>query len=291
MALYADNTELLEEMYANYKANPTSVEKDWQDFFRELDNGVSFGQRTNGKNGHAESSSFLKDTSAANFQEMGLMNLLNAYRRQGHLAANLDPLGILKPNRKFIDQKLANLKQEDLENIVDSGIPALGKTKLKNVIDWYEKTYCGSIGSEQYYIVNDEEREWIQNKMESTANSYPLEKNQKLRLFKKLYKADYFEQFLAKKFVGKKRFSLEGGETMIPMLDLVVEEAGRYNMEALIIGMAHRGRLNVLVNTIQKPASLIFAEFEEKIGSESESYADVKYHLGYSNNIKTESGK
>jgi 2-oxoglutarate dehydrogenase E1 component len=292
MALYADNAEMLEEMYQTYKSNPSSVEKEWQDFFRELDSGVSFANgSSNGKNGQKEVTSFFKDANAANFQEMGLMNLLNAYRRQGHLAANLDPLGILKPDRKFLDLKLANLKPEDLESIVDSGNPDLGKTKLKNVIEWYEKTYCESIGSEQYYIVDDEEREWIQHKMESTANSYQLEKKAKLRLFKKLYKADYFEQFLAKKFVGKKRFSLEGGETMIPMLDLVVEQAGEYNMDALIIGMAHRGRLNVLVNTIQKPASLIFAEFEEKIGTESESYADVKYHLGYSNNIKTESGK
>ena len=93
MALYADNTELLEEMYANYKANPLSVEKDWQDFFRELDMGVSFSNGANGKNGHKDSNTFLKDSSAATFQEMGLMNLLNAYRRQGHLAANLDPLG------------------------------------------------------------------------------------------------------------------------------------------------------------------------------------------------------
>ncbi|HMW05525.1 MAG TPA: 2-oxoglutarate dehydrogenase E1 component [Leptospiraceae bacterium] len=291
MALYADNAELLEEMYQTYKTNPMSLDREWQDFFRELDSGISFSNGTNGKNGHKESKTFFKDTDASNLQDMGLMNLLNAYRRQGHLAANLDPLGILKPDRKFIDQKLSNLKPEDLETIVDSGTPGLGKTKLKNVIEWYEKTYCGSIGSEQYYIVNDEEREWIQNKMESTANSYTLEKNAKLRLFKKLYKADFFEQFLAKKFVGKKRFSLEGGEALIPMLDLVVEEAGRYKMENLVIGMAHRGRLNVLVNTIQKPASLIFAEFEEKIGSESESYADVKYHLGYSNTIKTESGK
>lgn len=106
------------------------------------------------------------------------MNLLNAYRRQGHLAANPDPLGILKPDRKFLDLKLANLKPDDLETIVDSGNPDLGKTKLKNVIEWYEKTYCGSIGSEQYYIVDDEEREWIQHKMESTANSYQLEKKQ-----------------------------------------------------------------------------------------------------------------
>ncbi|MCX8000590.1 MAG: thiamine pyrophosphate-dependent enzyme, partial [Leptospiraceae bacterium] len=123
-----------------------------------------------------------------------------------------------------------------------------------------------------------------------TANSYALSKKTKLRLFRKLYQADYFENFLARKFVGKKRFSLEGGETLIPLMDTIVEEAGYHNMDALIIGMAHRGRLNVLVNTLQKPASLIFAEFEEKEG-EDLSYSDVKYHLGYSQNVKTQSGK
>ena len=284
MTLYGENTALLEELYENYTKNPTSVSNDWQGFFKEVENGVSYNGKSSSKPNP------FQDVNASSLQEMGIINLLNAYRRQGHLAANLDPLGISKPDRSFIDQKLRHLGNDYLETEVETGNPSLGKTKLKNVVDWYEKTYCGPIGCEQYYLINEEEREWLQQKMELTGNSNKLPKDTRLRLFKKLYQADYFENFLAKKFVGKKRFSLEGGESMIPMMDTIVEESGNYNMEAIIFGMAHRGRLNVLVNTIQKPASLIFAEFEEKASNDL-SYADVKYHLGYSNTIKTQSGK
>ncbi|HMV77297.1 MAG TPA: 2-oxoglutarate dehydrogenase E1 component [Leptospiraceae bacterium] len=288
MSLNAGNTVILEELYEKYKANPASVSADWKIFFQEIESG-SVPAYSNGKNGTVRSLDPLKDANASSLPEMGLMNLLNAYRRQGHLAADLDPLKILKPDRTFIDQKLKGLRPEDLETEVQTGT-SLGKTKLKNVIDWYERTYCHTIGCEQYYIVNEEEREWLQSKMERTGNAYPLDKSVKLRLFKKLFEADYFENFLARKFVGKKRFSLEGGENLIPIMDTIVEEAGGYNMEALVLGMAHRGRLNVLVNTLRKPASLIFAEFEEKAEKDL-SYADVKYHLGYSNTIKTQSGK
>ena len=284
MTLYGENTALLEELYENYTKNPSSVSNDWQVFFKEVENGVSYNGKSSSKPNP------FQDVNASSLQEMGIINLLNAYRRQGHLAANLDPLGISKPDRSFIDQKLRHLGNDYLETEVETGNPTLGKTKLKNVVDWYEKTYCGPIGCEQYYLVNEEEREWLQQKMELTGNSNKLPKDTRLRLFKKLYQADYFENFLAKKFVGKKRFSLEGGESIIPMMDTIVEESGNYNMEAIIFGMAHRGRLNVLVNTIQKPASLIFAEFEEKASNDL-SYADVKYHLGYSNTIKTQSGK
>jgi 2-oxoglutarate dehydrogenase E1 component len=284
MTLYGDNTAVLEELYDNYKANPSSVSNDWQIFFRELESGSLPSSAINGKKDSTQ------ERNATNLQEMGILNLLNAYRRQGHLAANLDPLGLLHPDRRFIDQKVNNLSSVDLESDVETGIKDVGKLKIKDLIKRFEQTYCGTIGAEHYYLVSEEEREWFQQKMESTANSYTIPKETKLRLFKKLYKADYFENFLAKKFVGKKRFSLEGGETLIPMMDTIVEEAGLYNMEGIVIGMAHRGRLNVLVNTIQKPASLIFAEFEEK-ADENLSYADVKYHLGYSNTIKTESGK
>ena len=284
MTLYGENTALLEELYENYTNNPSSVSNDWQVFFKEVENGVSYNGKSSSKPNP------FQDVNASSLQEMGIINLLNAYRRQGHLAANLDPLGISKPDRSFIDQKLRHLGNDYLETEVETGNPSLGKTKLKNVVDWYEKTYCGPIGCEQYYLVNEEEREWLQQKMELTGNSNKLPKDTRLRLFKKLYQADYFENFLAKKFVGKKRFSLEGGESIIPMMDTIVEESGNYNMEAIIFGMAHRGRLNVLVNTIQKPASLIFAEFEEKASNDL-SYADVKYHLGYSNTIKTQSGK
>ncbi|XDD47470.1 2-oxoglutarate dehydrogenase E1 component [Leptospira sp. WS39.C2] len=294
MSLYGDNVVLLEEYYKQFKEDPSSLSKDWIDFFGELErsslsNNGSNGGGFNG-NGYVNytSTEHRKDSSLSDF---GIINLLNAYRRQGHLAANLDPLGINKPNREFIDLKIKALKQSDLDTEVDSGIPNLGKTKLKNVIDWFEKTYCGSIGCEHYYLVNDEEREWLQNRMEPLANNEPISKKTALRLFEKLYQADSFENFLAKKFVGKKRFSLEGGETMIPMLDTLVEEAGGHKMDALVIGMAHRGRLNVLVNIIRKPAGLIFAEFEEKLNPGQLGYADVKYHLGYSNHVMTHYGK
>ncbi|TGL17747.1 2-oxoglutarate dehydrogenase E1 component [Leptospira bourretii] len=294
MSLYGDNVVLLEEYYKQFKEDPQSLSKDWIDFFGELERSSVSGNGSNGNgfggNGYVNyaSTEHRKDSSLSDF---GIINLLNAYRRQGHLAANLDPLGINKPNREFIDLKVKALKQSDLDTEVDSGIANLGKAKLKDVIDWFEKTYCGSIGCEHYYLVNDEEREWLQNRMEPLANSEPINKKTALRLFEKLYQADSFENFLAKKFVGKKRFSLEGGETMIPMLDTLVEEAGGHKMDALVIGMAHRGRLNVLVNIIRKPAGLIFAEFEEKLNPGQLGYADVKYHLGYSNNVMTHYGK
>lgn len=294
MSLYGDNVVLLEEYYKLFKEDPSSLSKDWVSFFQELERTSipSNGSGGNGFNGNGyvnyASTEHRKDSSLSDF---GIINLLNAYRRQGHLAANLDPLGINKPNREFIDLKIKALKQSDLETEVDSGIANLGKAKLKDVIDWFEKTYCGSIGCEHYYLVNDEEREWLQNRMEPLANNEPISKKIALRLFEKLYQADSFENFLAKKFVGKKRFSLEGGETMIPMLDTLVEEAGGHKMDALVIGMAHRGRLNVLVNIIRKPAGLIFAEFEEKLNPGQLGYADVKYHLGYSNHVMTHYGK
>ncbi|PJZ44828.1 2-oxoglutarate dehydrogenase E1 component [Leptospira brenneri] len=295
MSLYGDNVVLLEEYYKQFKEDPQSLSKDWIDFFGELErtsvssNGTSNGNGFNG-NGYVNYAS-TEHRKGSSLSDFGIINLLNAYRRQGHLAANLDPLGINKPNREFIDLKVKALKSSDLETEVDSGVANLGKAKLKDVIDWFEKTYCGSIGCEHYYLVNDEEREWLQNRMEPLANNEPISKKTALRLFEKLYQADSFENFLAKKFVGKKRFSLEGGETMIPMLDTLVEEAGGHKMDALVIGMAHRGRLNVLVNIIRKPAGLIFAEFEEKLNPGQLGYADVKYHLGYSNNVMTHYGK
>ncbi|PKA12268.1 2-oxoglutarate dehydrogenase E1 component, partial [Leptospira meyeri] len=247
MSLYGDNVVLLEEYYKQFKEDPQSLSKDWIDFFGELERSSVSSNGSNGNgfggNGYVNYAS-TEHRKGSSLSDFGIINLLNAYRRQGHLAANLDPLGITKPNREFIDLKVKALKQTDLDTEVDSGVANLGKAKLKDVIDWFEKTYCGSIGCEHYYLVNDEEREWLQNRMEPLANSEPISKKTALRLFEKLYQADSFENFLAKKFVGKKRFSLEGGETMIPMLDTLVEEAGGHKMDALVIGMAHRGRLN-----------------------------------------------
>ncbi|EMG20926.1 2-oxoglutarate dehydrogenase E1 component domain protein [Leptospira interrogans serovar Copenhageni str. LT2050] len=257
MALYGENGALLEELYNQYKLNPETLDKEWKSFFQEVDtNGLANGSGYTNGNGKSAVATSFTDAQAASIREMGIINLLNAYRRQGHLAAKLDPLGIQKPNRTFIDSKLHNISPADIDTVVDS--ETLGRVKLAEIVDLYEKVYCNTIGAEHFYLVNDEEREWLQKKMESPEFLAPLPRGIKLRLFEKLFQADYFETFLAKKYVGKKRFSLEGGESFIPLLDTIVEEAGYHQMDGLVIGMAHRGRLNVLVNIIENLRQLIF---------------------------------
>lgn len=302
-ALSADQAYFLEELYEKYQQQPQSMTSDWRDFFRDLEGNPAAAGAINGSpksrgeqnaNGGAQKNAELVAGSGIDvslLKEMGVQNLLNAYRSRGHLAAHLDPLGILKPNRAGIEDRLNNLTREDLENEFDTEVPGLGVAKLGDVVEWFEKTYCASIGAEHYYLRNAQERTWLQYKMEVTANNAPIDEAQQLRIFEKLYQADYFEKFLGKKFVGKKRFSLEGGDALIPMLDASVEIAGQMGMNGIVIGMAHRGRLNVLENIMEKPAQFIFAEFKEKADVNTYDNADVKYHLGYSSERVTAAGK
>jgi len=271
--IYSENIELLEELYEKYKNTPEELGEDWQRYFHqiELDGKLPLG---------------IPDS-----KEAGMQKLLDAYRRQGHRAARIDPLGMRSEFRELIDPVQYNILPEDMDREFDSGIPALGKTKIRNILDWFEKTYCSSIGSEHFYIGNNTERHWLQSRLEENAMQENLEVWIRLRLFEKIFQGETFEKFLARKYVGKKRFSLEGGETLIAVLDTIVEEGGRYDMDGLVIGMAHRGRLNVLVNVLEKPAGVIFAEFDENFTPGKLDYADVKYHLGYSNRKMTRAGK
>ena len=282
--LNGNNLALLEENFRRYKEDPNSLGDGWSSLFHSLENGA-----------FQESSLFdrkiLNQQQISPLKSMGVQNVLNTYRHLGHLAASLDPLGLKPINRTAIESKLASISEQELEIEFDILDPAFKVQKLNSIINLFEKFYCSTIGYEHYYLINDEERYWIQNEIESYEYNQKLLKNVRLRLFDQLAHANYFEKFLAKKYQGKKRFSLEGGETFIPLLDTIVEEAGNYGIENLVLGMAHRGRLNVLVNTLQKPASLIFAEFEENFDPTDPDYADVKYHLGYSNYVKTSSGK
>ncbi|MEQ9365705.1 MAG: 2-oxoglutarate dehydrogenase E1 component, partial [Leptospirales bacterium] len=209
-------------------------------------------------------------------------NLAAAFRRFGHLAADLDPLGMREQNRELLDPAFHGLDSADMDAEFESGLPALGRAKLRDIVAWFERSYCAQIGVEHSYLRIREEREWLEGAMESAENAAPLDTGVKLRLFEKLFQAEYFEKFLAQKYVGKKRFSIEGAESLIPLLDTVIEEAGRQSIEGIVIGMAHRGRLNVLVNIMEKPAGVIFAEFEENYDPGTLDYADVKYHLGHS---------
>ncbi|MCS6984821.1 MAG: 2-oxoglutarate dehydrogenase E1 component [Leptospiraceae bacterium] len=278
--LFGEQVSFLEELYEKYRTGSPTLDKEWADFFRALETQPRIFEKVK----PAEPAPSL-------LQEMGVQNLLNTYRRLGHRAANLDPLGLAPRNRDMIEERLSQLSERDLNSEFDTNIPGLGVARLRDVVAWFEKIYCGTIGSEHFYLVDDQERLWLQQRIETGAFTYELSTKERLRIYEKLFAAEYFERFLAKKYVGKKRFSLEGGETLIPMLDQIVEEAGASAMEGIVIGMAHRGRLNVLQNILRKPSQLIFAEFEEKADVATFDDADVKYHLGYSNIIKTESGK
>ena len=278
MILSGDNAALLEELYERYTRDPGSVGDDWAGFFREMENGRGAAPvRPAGA------------VATADRSEVGVQTLIESYRRFGHLAANLDPLGLGTRNRDLLDLSIHGLGPSDLDRTVDSGIPSVGRTTLRKLVEWLDKTYCGSIGVEHSYIRNTEERDWLEAQME--GNPGRLDLATRLRLFEKVFQAEYFEKFLAQKFVGKKRFSLEGGEAFIALLDAVIEESGRLGKKGLVIGMAHRGRLNVLVNILEKPAGVIFAEFKEKYDPKTKDYADVKYHLGYSHDRMTRANR
>lgn len=269
--LITDNAHLLEEIFDKYQENPSSVDSQWSSFFNTLP--------LNGS-----SPSFASQGSEADYSslaDLGILNLLNTYRSHGHRAASLDPLKIHNPDRSMIDEKTSAIPADDRSIKLDSVFPGFDSMTLGEVIDHLEKTYCGTIGFETAHIGNDDERQWLREKIESAEFLAPIPEYTKIRLFEKLFQADFFERFLAKKYVGKKRFSLEGGESAIPLLDTVIEESAKLGMTGLVFGMAHRGRLNVLENIMEKPASQIFAEFEENYDPETIDYADVKYHLGY----------
>ena len=300
--LTGNNAELLEELYLRYLENPGSVGPEWAGYFAHIDNGSAPPRVSSPPSAHVNNhvNEPINDrgltpagstSGMAGIKEVGVQKLRESYRRNGHLAARLDPLGIRVPDRHALELREHNLDEGDLDSVFDSRIPNLGRTTLRNMIDWFEKTYCGSIGAEHFYLADDEERNWLQRIMEETANNAPLTLAERLRLFEKVYQAEYFEKFLAQKYVGKKRFSMEGGESLIALLDTVTEEAGRFDMDHLVLGMAHRGRLNVLVNLLQKPAGVVFAEFDENYDPDTIDYADVKYHLGFSSEVMTRATK
>ncbi|MEQ8353087.1 MAG: 2-oxoglutarate dehydrogenase E1 component [Leptospiraceae bacterium] len=288
--LYGDQAHQLEELYERYLNDPSSVSSDWARFFADLGNGRA---GSNGQSVAASAGSGVVSTGIAGERRkaQSVQQLVLEYRRQGYLASRLDPLGLVQPDRSRLELTLYGLTEADLNESFESGIPSLGARPLKEIIDHYESIYCGSIGCEHYYIRNRAERMWLQERIESPEFNAPLDKYTRLRLYEKVYQAEHFERFLATKYVGKKRFSLEGGESLIPLLDTAIERGGETDLEGMVIGMAHRGRLNVLVNVLEKPAGLIFAEFDENYNPETLDYADVKYHLGHSNRKMTRSGR
>jgi 2-oxoglutarate dehydrogenase E1 component len=282
---YLSNADVsyLDQLYQSYKINPATVDIQWQKFFE----GYEFSSQRFGENGGNAA-----QTEGGNIKETFVRTLIFAYRSFGHLKANTNPVRERRDHGVQLDHKNFGLTDADLEVEFDVaseiGMP---KSSLKKIIERLKVLYLGSIGFEYNFIRNDEVRSWFFQKIEKEYFNYAPGIEEKKNILSKLNEAVVFENFLHTKFLGQKRFSLEGGENTIPALQTIINSSAAMGVKEVVIGMAHRGRLNVLSNILGKTYEQIFTEFEGNINPEAlEGDGDVKYHLGYASHLDTPSG-
>ncbi|MFY0644151.1 MAG: 2-oxoglutarate dehydrogenase E1 component [Bacteroidia bacterium] len=282
---YLSNADVdaVDDLYQSYQDDKSSVDESWQRFFEGFD--LAYGKL--GVNGSSAT------VSEDMIKEINVLHLINnGYRTRGHLFTKTNPVRERRTYTPDLAIENFGLETSDLEKTFNAGVEiGIGPAKLKDIIAHLEQTYCGSIGVEYMYNPHPERKQWLQERMEARKNTPDLTFEQKRMTLDMLNKAVAFENFLHTKYVGQKRFSLEGLETLIPALDAVIELGASHGVEEFIIGMAHRGRLNVLANILQKEYKDIFSEFEGMAHEHAIFEGDVKYHLGYTSLIKTSLGK
>ncbi|RDI96454.1 2-oxoglutarate dehydrogenase E1 component [Meiothermus sp. QL-1] len=272
--LDSSNLAYLEALYQAYQENPSAIPPEWSRYFQAV---------------QAEPYNGTARPSEANLSELAsfflrAVRFLRTYRERGHLIAQIDPLGRTRRTPPELDPSYFGLTEADLDRPVP---PELGAPTLRAVLEQYKTRYSGTVGIEYGHLDDPTVRTWIEARL-SAGFARPTPE-QKRRIHERLMQATLFEEFLQKKYLGAKTFSLEGTEALIPLLDLTLEAAARQGVVEVVMGMAHRGRLNVLANVVKKPLRDIFLEFEEHF---PEGYqGDVKYHLGYSSDIETPFGK
>ncbi|MCF8297829.1 MAG: 2-oxoglutarate dehydrogenase E1 component, partial [Saprospiraceae bacterium] len=276
--LHNIDPDVIEDLYQNFKQNPESVDSSWRMFFE----GFEFS-RTN----YAEAAT---DTRVYP-DEFKVINLINAFRQRGHLFTKTNPVRTRRKYSPTLDIENFGLTKSDLQRSFQAGKEiGIGRNTLQQILNHLNKTYCQSIGAEYAYIRTTEIHQWLQEKMESTQNSHSFSAEEKKYILKKLTEAVDFEKFIHKRYPGQKRFSLEGAESLIPALDAIIEKGAEFGNKEFVIGLAHRGRLNILANILRKPIGQIFSEFEGKEYDDETLLGDVKYHLGYTSNQKTIKG-
>jgi 2-oxoglutarate dehydrogenase E1 component len=281
-----ENTAYIDSLYEAYQQDPASVDYGWQKFFE----GFDFGKGSEG----APAATGGADTPPNHvLKEINVLNMINGYRSRGHLFTHTNPV---RERRQYFPGKeleTFGLSDADLDTVFNAGVEVgLGKATLRDIRQLLEDTYCQTIGAEYKYIRNPIKTKWFEDRMEKTRNQPSFSADEKKRILNKLNQAVVFENFLGTKFLGQKRFSLEGAEALIPALDSVIEKGSKLGIEEFTIGMAHRGRLNVLANIMGKSYKEIFSEFEGKNYDVDTVYGgDVKYHLGFSTDVETSNGK
>jgi len=277
-----NNAAFIESLYETYKEDPSQVDFGWQKFFE----GFDFGRGSEAPSVSAETPDhFLK--------EINVLNLIDGYRGRGHLFADTNPVRERRHHLPALELSNFRLSDADLDTVFNAGHEiGIGPAKLRDIVQMLEETYCSTIGAEFLYIRNPVKVKWFQERMEKQRNKPSFSAEEKKLMLRKVTEAVIFENFLGTKFLGQKRFSLEGAEALIPAMDSVIQKGATLGIEEFTIGMAHRGRLNVLANIMKKTYKEIFSEFEGKtfdVGSNASG--DVKYHLGFSTDVEAENGK
>lgn len=293
------NATYIEELYESYLANSQSVPAEWRNVFENLPKieGADIEYK------HSEIREEFKElakqphrhvvvSGGSDAKQVKVLQLINAFRFRGHQNASLDPLGLWQRD-KVRDLQLSHhdLSENDFDKEFNVGSFAIGQESMKlgDLYKALKTTYCGSIGAEYMHITSTEEKRWLQKRLESVQSQAKLSVAEKEEVLKGLIAADGLEKYLGAKFPGAKRFSLEGGDALVPMLKEIITRAGSFGTKEVVVGMAHRGRLNVLVNVMGKNPSKLFEEFagkhDEALGS-----GDVKYHQGYSSDFTTPGG-
>lgn len=296
------NASFIDELYETYLANPSQVNDGWRHYFAALQDETPLAQDT--PHGPIQDyfaklrshHSAYVGVSAETFKEfakkqVAVLRLINAYRFRGHQQADLDPLKLQE--RPYVDElnpEFYGLNEADLHTIFNTGsLYGPSEAKLSDILERLKKVYCGTLGAEYMHITETKQKRWIQKQLENPEGKNEFDSMTQLHILRRLTAAQGLEDYLHSQYVGQKRFSLEGGESLIPLLDELIEEAGMTNVKEIVLGMAHRGRLNVLVNILGKRPKDLFSEFEGKVTNETGS-GDVKYHQGFSSNVATASG-
>ena len=296
--LNAAHTEFFSQLYDQYLENPDSVEPSWRSFFQGFDFGTStYNDEISTSSSNTKPTDFnsqdFSQLSEKLQKEFNVLKLIDAYRTRGHLFTKTNPVRERRTYSPTLAIENYGLSQTDLNTVFDAAkVIKIAPCTLKEILNHLDNIYCESIGVEYMYIRKPEVIEWIQNRIGYNDNIPKFNPDQKKNILEKLNEAVSFENFLHTKYVGQKRFSLEGGESIIPGLDALIEAAAEKGVEQFVMGMSHRGRLNVLANIFGKSTQDIFSEFDGKDYDDDALFdGDVKYHLGLTSDRKTKSGK
>ncbi|HEX8550092.1 MAG TPA: 2-oxoglutarate dehydrogenase E1 component [Abditibacteriaceae bacterium] len=321
------NLAFAEELFEQFHRDPAAVPTEWREYFEaleaeehaqngEIEHNGNGHKNGNGKNGFRTSPRFVpasifnpptgsaeyvnsgtsgqpvtREANAAALQDR-VDQLVRAYRVRGHMGARLDPLGLPREGAIEIKPEFYGFTETDLDRLFScETLERGGRLPLREIIARLSQTYCRYIGVQFMHIDDIRVREWLQARMESTQNRVQLSRDEQVRILTRLTDAVTFEEFLRRKFIGAKSFSLEGAESLVPLLDMAIEKASEQGVEGVMIGMAHRGRLNVLANIMGKSPRAIFREFDDTDPDRHTGRGDVKYHLGYSNHWQTLNGR